>query len=117
MNTDMYKNKLDEEKKLLETQLTDLGAKLDPETGNWQAVPEALETESDENDLGDKYEDFESTTEKVETLEERLSDVNTALSKIGTEKFGVCETCGAQIEEDRLDANPAAKTCIACMEK
>lgn len=117
MNTEMYKNKLEEEKKLLETQLIDLGAKLDPETGNWQAVPEELETESDENDLGDKYEDFENTNEKVETLEERLGDVNNALSKIGTDKFGICEISGSKIEEDRLEANPAARTCKACMEK
>lgn len=117
MNTDMYKGKLEEEKTLLESQLTGMGAKFDPITKNWQATPDDVGEESDENDLGDKYEDFEKTDEKVETLEERLNDINSALEKIGTEKFGVCEVCGGQIEEDRLEVNPAAKTCKACLEK
>jgi RNA polymerase-binding transcription factor DksA len=117
MNTDMYKDKLITEKDLLTKELIDLGAKLDPETGNWEATPEVTDSTADENDMGDKYEDYETNNEKVETLEERLNDIGDALAKLENGKFGICEVCGAQIEEDRLDANPAAKTCKACMEK
>jgi len=113
----MYKDKLIAERDLLVGQLEGLGAKLDPETGNWQAVPENLETESDENDLGDKQEDYNLEDATVETLEARLIDVKSALEKLDGGKFGICEICNAQIEEDRLVANPAAKTCKDCMEK
>ncbi|MBI4919824.1 TraR/DksA C4-type zinc finger protein [Candidatus Azambacteria bacterium] len=43
-------------------------------------------------------------------LELRLRDVNGALEKIEKGTYGTCETCGAEIPEDRLKANPAAKT-------
>ncbi len=118
MNTEEYKNKLIEEKALVEEQLNGFGAKKDPETGNWEATPdEADAPESDENDLGDKFEDYNLENEKVETLESRLSDINSALEKIQNGNYGTCEVCGGKIEEDRLAANPAARTCKACMEK
>ena len=44
-------------------------------------------------------------------LEERLLDVNRALKKIDKGAYGACEISGEQIEEDRLRANPAARTC------
>jgi RNA polymerase-binding transcription factor DksA len=53
----------------------------------------------------------------TDTLEKRLADVENALNKIDGGSYGICEVCGNKIEEDRLEANPAARTCKACMEK
>lgn len=117
MSKEEYKNSLLKEKDLLLAELKELGAKFDPELNNWEAVPINTETESDENDLGDKFEDYNLQNEKVETLEGRLKDINSALEKIENGNFGKCEICGNQIEEDRLSANPAAKTCKVCMNK
>lgn len=118
MNTEEYKNKLLAEKEIISKELAGLGAKQDLKTGNWEATPDATDApESDENDLGDKYEDYNLENETVETLEARLNDINSALQKIEDGKFGICEICGAQIEEDRLSANPAARTCKTCMGK
>ena len=46
-------------------------------------------------------------------LENRLLDVKRALEKIDNGTYGTCEVSGEQIEETRLDANPAARTSIA----
>lgn len=45
-------------------------------------------------------------------LELRLREVNNALERINGETYGICETCGKQIDLERLKANPAAKTDI-----
>lgn len=116
MNTDTHKQKLEEEKKVLITELSSKGKNIDPATGDWEAVPEKMdEMEADENDLADRFEDYEKNSEEVRALEGRLRDVNDALKKITEGKFGVCEKCGNPIEEDRLAANPAARTCKECM--
>ncbi len=117
MNTESYKAALKTER---ETLLEELGplAIMDPMTGDFEAQPvneSGEETESDENDLADKFEDFEERSAKVRVLETRLGDIDNALAKIEDGTFGTCEKCGNAIEEDRLEANPAARTCMACM--
>ncbi len=117
MNRDLHKKKLHEEKDLLESELSSIG-RLDKETGEWQAVPEAQSApEADVNDLADRAEGFEERSATTNTLESRLLDVQHALSKIENNTYSTCEVCHASIEEDRLEANPAARTCKECMDK
>jgi RNA polymerase-binding transcription factor DksA len=117
MDTEHAKQKLEEEKKLLEGELGGLGRK-DKITGEWEAVPEAQTApEADENDLADRAENFEERSSLVVTLETRLSDITQALDAIEDGTYGVCKSCGKKIEDDRLEANPAAATCKDCMEK
>ena len=47
----------------------------------------------------------------LDELEVRYQNVSLALKKIVDGSFGKCEVDGSPIEEDRLDANPAARTC------
>jgi len=116
MNTDQIKQKLEEEKVLLEGELGSLG-RVD-KTGDWEATPEVQSApEADENDLADRAEDFEERSSTLNVLESRLSDVNIALDKIAKGSYGKCENCGNPIEEDRLEANGSARTCKSCMEK
>lgn len=117
MNTEQNKKKLEEEKKLLESELGGLG-RVDETTGEWEAVPEEQSApEADENDMADRSEDYEERSSLMSTLEIRLEDINHALHAIENNTYGICEVCGNKIEEDRLEANPAARTCKACMEK
>lgn len=116
MNTDIYKTKLEEEKKVLESELSELG-KVNDETGEWEAAPQAQTApEADENDLSDRSQDFEERSSKVTVLNARLTDIVDALQKIEEGTYGVCEISGEAIEEDRLGANPAARTCKEHME-
>jgi len=117
MNTDIIKTKLNEEKRLLESELSSIG-QVD-KTGDWEAVPEEQTTgpEADENDLADRAEGFEERSSVLDSLEKRLENINKAFAKIENGSFGMCEVCGKKIEDDRIEANPAALTCKDDMEK
>jgi len=53
------KEKLEKERDVLLDQIRDIG-KLNPETNEWEAVPEERDSrESDQNDMADRFEDFE----------------------------------------------------------
>jgi len=45
------------------------------------------------------------------TLETRLQKIDSALDKITAGRYGLCEVGGESIEEERLAADPAARTC------
>jgi DnaK suppressor protein len=44
----------------------------------------------------------------------RLADVDHALEQLTEGRYGVCESCGDPIGAERLEARPAARTCISC---
>lgn len=114
-----YKTKLEEEMKLLEVELKELG-KEDEETGDWEAVPEnenKSQEVQDEGDMAERAEDYEERSSTLSVLENRLNDIKKALSKIEEGTYGTCEICGGKIEEERLNVNASAKTCEADIEK
>jgi len=105
------KEKLEKERDVLVAQLGDIG-KLNTDTGEWEAIPEEMTApEADQNDMADRFEDFEERSSMIRTLEPRLKDVLSALKNINRESFGKCEVCKKDIEMARLEANPAARTC------
>ena len=105
------KEKLEKERDILLEQMKDMG-KLNEETGEWEATPEELEfPQSDQNDMADRFEDFEARSSMMKTLEIRLNNILKALDGLGRESFGKCEVCKKDIEQARLEANPAAQTC------
>lgn len=120
MNTEQithFKKKLEEEKLVLENDLKSVG-RVNPENpADWEAVPANQDIQqADENELGDKFEVYEENTAILKPLESRFNEVKKALLKIEAgEKFGICEVCEKVIEHDRLEANPAAPTCIEHM--
>ena len=44
----------------------------------------------------------------------RLTDIDAALERVAAGAYGVCEACGSPIGDERLDALPATRRCIAC---
>lgn len=115
MTTDInkFKGMLLEERAKLEAELSDLGI-MDPETGDWGAYQPVGEADvSDKNDAADFDEDFGNRANLLGEIEKRYLDVKNALAKIDKSdgSFGKCELSGKDIEEDRLMANPAARTC------
>jgi len=116
MNTDFYKEKLLAEKAKLEGELATVG-RINPDNpADWEPTPvNPGEREFDPNDRADKIEDYENNTAILKQLEIQLLDVNDALSKFEKGTYGVCEVDGSQIEEGRLNANPAARTSMKHM--
>jgi DnaK suppressor protein len=46
----------------------------------------------------------------------QLQQIDGALQRLASGDYGVCFTCGEDIEPARLDFNPASTRCMACME-
>lgn len=115
MNTQIFKEKLQQEEADLKNEIVQI-AIFNTETNQWEATPDAdMINETDDNDAADRFEDFEERTSMLNTLQARLNDIQKALGKIESNTFGKCEIGGEDIEEARLAANPAAKTCKAHM--
>lgn len=112
-----FRSKLEEELSLLEKELENVGRKNPDNSKDWEAEPADLSIDqADENEVADNIEEYESNTAVLKELEIRYNDIKTALSKIENEEYGFCEICQAPIEEDRLKANQAARTCKEHME-
>jgi len=48
------------------------------------------------------------------SLEQHLADIDAAFGRLDAGTYGTCERCGAAIPDGRLEARPAARTCVAC---
>ena len=73
------KEKLEKERDVLLEQIRDIGT-LNPETNEWEATPEELNSrESDQNDMADRFEDFEERSITIKALESRLNNILNAL--------------------------------------
>lgn len=117
MNTDQiekFKAKLEAEKSLLESELKSVGRINPSNPADWEARPEDQDiSAADDNELADKFEEFDGNMAILAPLENRYNEVKKALQKIQSNdgSYGICEVSGKPIELDRLEANPAAKTC------
>ncbi|MFZ2049128.1 MAG: TraR/DksA C4-type zinc finger protein [Minisyncoccia bacterium] len=112
IDTTQIKNKLEEEKKALEAELASVGRKNPDNLEDWEAVPgEDGDEISDDNTQADKIAEYEENNAIVNKLEPRYRDIKIALEKIENGTYGLCEVCNEPIDEERLLANPAARTC------
>lgn len=118
MNKDFshFKQLLEEEKTRLEGELSGVGKRVPGTKDDWEARPEDMAVdESDPIDRADKIEKFSENIAIETELEARLIEVTEALQRIEAGTYGVCKICDKEIEEGRLEANPAASTCMAHM--
>lgn len=111
-----FKQKLAEELDKVEAELKTVG-RINPDNpADWEPTPEKTDVlASDRDEVADSIEAFEDNVAILKQLEIRYNEIKEALQKIESDKFGICENCGEKIEEARLDANPAARTCKAHM--
>jgi len=112
-----FKERLLTERGLLKEELGALGRQ--DTSGEWIAIPQSQDNgpEPDEADQADFAEDFESKIARLGSLETRYNQVRSALDRIEKGTYGICLKSGKTIEEDRLEANPAAETCKEMMNK
>lgn len=88
-----------------------------PQTDDWVAKPESAGGEADDNTEADLVEDWNERRATLAELETRYQNIKRALHKIEEGTFGICEVSGETIEPDRLEANPAARTCKAHLDQ
>ena len=115
-NTSKFKDLLTKECEVLEKELATVGRKNPDNSADWEAVEPKLDVDNAEDgEVAGGIEQYENNIAVLDQLEARLREVKEALTKIEKNTYGTCEVCGKEIEEDRLNANPAAKTCKSHM--
>ena len=113
IDTKMYKERLEEELGKLEGELKSLGRRNPQTPADGEATaPEAEDVEADTNEAADRIEGYEENTAILKELETRYNEVRSALMRIEKRTFGVCKISGEPIETERLEADPAADTCL-----
>ena len=100
------------QKQDLETSLHQI-ARFDDDSGSWVALQPEYDsgTTEDSGDSGSESEQLQNNQAQVADLEKTLNEVDYALGKFADSTYGKCETTGDWMEEDRLVAYPAARTC------
>ncbi|MBI5004397.1 TraR/DksA C4-type zinc finger protein [Candidatus Kaiserbacteria bacterium] len=89
--------------------------KRDTTTGEWEgsSADETTMEEADPTDAADQIEELLTNVPLVADLQKRANEVDDALDRMEKGTYGTCEVCREPIPLERLEANPAAKTCIA----
>ncbi len=117
MSQEEYKTRLETDLREVKDELKSIAFE-DKSTGDWIAIPvsEDLKT-ADENIEADAVEEWDTRQAILAQLEIQHLNIKHALQKITAGTYGICEISGEPIEEERLQANPAARTNIANRER
>lgn len=103
-----FRRRLDDERTNLLTQLTDMG--VDPTTG----APDGDRFEQGFADSGQSTAEKASLLSMAEGVFDTMREVDAALSRMDNGTYGVCESCGKSVGDERLDARPVARLCVDC---
>lgn len=68
-------------------------------------------------DLGTDLFEEEVTIRLLENEEKTLEETVAALARVDTGAFGICERCGREIAQARLQALPYTRYCVQCARK
>jgi RNA polymerase-binding transcription factor DksA len=111
-NFTLFEKKLQQERDVLTRELGTISVHTQAkDKDDWEATPFSEIESADANNVADKISTYENNDALVNDLEGRLREIDQALNKIKNKTFGTCEVCDKEIEQDRLEANPAARTC------
>ena len=109
--------KLKKDKQELEEKLGTFATKDKKLKDDWDTkFPQYSEggSSSDLDIAAEEVEEYTNLLPVEHILEIRLRNVNSALEKIKTDKYGICEKCDEKISSERLEVSPEAKLCIDC---
>lgn len=105
-----FKNKLEVELERVEGELRDLG--WENIQGEWETDGGDIDsTATEEDEIADRIEELEERGGEMDALKVHYKNIKRALEKIENGEYGVCEVGGEDIELDRLEASPSARTC------
>jgi len=118
MEIEELKKKLEKQKEDIERQLEKFATKDQKLKGDWDTrFPSFDGGESGSAALeqaADEVEEYTTLLPIEHSLEIRLKNINLALEKIKTGKYGICEKCGQKIAIERLKIYPEARLCAKC---
>jgi DnaK suppressor protein len=104
---------LGEIRKDLERQRSNIQARIDEEKASMRGDT----TNPDRTDLAHAYDLRQRRSAMLDSLEEKLNQVEDALERLDRGTYGKCTNCGEEIKPGRLKAMPQATLCIRCQEQ
>ena len=110
MDSDAARARLDDERRRLEEvreSLDGLGDESEREN-----LSELSSADQHQADIGTETFEREKDLSILEQVEAELADVAHALERLEEGTYGTCEACGKPIDEERLEALPAARFCL-----
>ena len=107
------KEELEQEKTKLIKELESFAKEDTKVEGNWDVKPLTNE-DSDMEEKADEAQEYDNLLSLEHSLELKLKDIRLALEKIEKGEYGICEKCGKEITEERLQACPEARLCMNC---
>ncbi len=112
MDTTHFRHALEAEQKKLEGELDALGVRDAGDAPRWEFRAPALDVQyADDNEAADQAEEANIDAIVFDELVARYRAVYRALERVSAGTYGMCGVCAAPIEGERLEANPAARTC------
>jgi len=88
--------------------------------GQLQADAESAEETREGSPFGKREEEASETFELEKrimldsNLKAALAEIDHAIARFEEGTYGTCESCGQDIEEERLEARPQATLCMRC---
>lgn len=79
-----------------------------------------LSAEIEKDDVDDAASDLierEKTQALIFTLQRRLEDIDHAIEYAEGQGYGICESCGKEIDPERLEIFPETTLCVDCKRK
>lgn len=89
-------------------------AEFDESSGTYVALQPEYDKDSSEDNIDGSVEAevLQERVSRVSDLDKTLDEIKSALEKIKKGTYGCCEKTGDWIREERLEAYPAARTCM-----
>lgn len=111
--SDPFRARLDAERSRLEHVLHAFDDdNLDTESEQ-ENLAELSSLDQHQADIGTETFEREKDISIIEQVEAELADVERAMRRLEDGTYGTCEACGRPIDEARLEAQPAARLCLA----
>ena len=108
-NFSILRSRLEAERKRLAVELEQLQASASPKDERREGSPFGKREEEATEAL-----ELEKRLVLEKRINEQLADVEHALNKFEEGTYGLCDSCGQQIDPARLEALPHARLCMNC---
>lgn len=113
VDQDQARERLDEERTRLQRVVASISEDEVSDETETASFGELSSNQQHQADLGTETFEREKDISVLERVEQELADVDHALRRLDEGTYGICEVCGRQIDDARLDAVPAARLCLA----
>ena len=112
MDTDGARRRLEEEQGRLEELRAGYEREHLTDESEDENISELSHQPLHQADMGTETFNRERDLSILERVEAELADVEHALHRLDEGTYGICEACGGDIGEDRLEAMPEARFCL-----